>query len=134
MADYLSRMTNTDLTKPAELNSVLTIATIFGSSDIPVLLATELQVATAGDDTLKTVLRYVSKGWCSRSTLVAELKPYHDVCELLSCSDEGLLMKDNVVVIPGVLRDRVLQLAHEGHPGHRQDENNAAERWYGGRA
>lgn len=117
MADYLSRMTNTDLTKPAELNSVLTIATIFGSSDIPVLLATELQVATAGDDTLKTVLRYVSKGWCARSTLVAELKPYHDVCESLSCSDEGLLMKDNVVVIPGVLRDRVLQLAHEGHPG-----------------
>ena len=117
MADYLSRMTNIGMAKPAELNSVLTIATIFGSSAIPVLIATELQVATTGDDTLKTVLRYVSEGWCAQSALVAELKPYHDVRESLSCSDEGLLMKDNVVVIPGVLRDRVLQLAHEGHPG-----------------
>ncbi len=119
MADYLSRMTDMGIAKPAqaELNSVLTVATIFGNSELPVLLASELQVATTGDVTLQTALRHVSEGWCGRSSLAAELKSFYDVRETLSCSDEGLLMKDNAVVIPGVLRARVLQLAHEGHPG-----------------
>ena len=119
MADYLSRMSNSINSSESDndLNASLTISTIFGSTDIPVILVSELQVASAKDTVIQKALGFVSEGWCSKSSLPPELKPFHDVRETLSCSDEHLLMKDNVVVVPTELRTRVLELAHEGHPG-----------------
>jgi RNase H-like domain found in reverse transcriptase/Integrase zinc binding domain/Integrase core domain len=115
MADYLSRM-STDTRDTADLSTV-TVSSIFGSEDIPVVLETELQAATANDPLLQMVLKYVQEGWCSRATLPAELKAYYDVRDTLSVTDDRLLTKDSVVVVPDALRTRVLTLAHEGHPG-----------------
>ncbi len=119
MSDYLSRMgiSMDNVAGTADLSAVYTVATIFGSTDIPVLLSSELQMETTKDTALQAVLQLVSSGWPSRSNLSAELKPYHDVRQALSSSDEGLLMKDDVVAVPVSLRARVLELAHEGHPG-----------------
>jgi transposase InsO family protein len=120
MADYLSRMTvlgQLDDGHNSERDTLATISTIFGSTDLPVLLSHELQTATTNDVELQAVLQRVSEGWKARTTLAAELRPYHDVRETLSTSDDHLLMKDCVVVVPAALRRRVLELAHEGHPG-----------------
>jgi hypothetical protein len=63
------------------------------------------------------VLKYVQEGWCPRATLPTELKAYYDVHDSLSVTDDHLLTKDSVVVVPDALRARVLTLAHEGQPG-----------------
>ena len=120
MADYLSRMSSdNDLTittgSNAELNLLAT--TIFGGTDIPVLLSHELQEATINNAELQAVLQRVTDGWESKSAVAAELRPYFDVRDTLSRSDDGLLMKDSIMVIPRSLRRRALELAHEGHPG-----------------
>jgi transposase InsO family protein len=110
---YLACQSNIE----SDLNSLFSISTIFGNHDIPVLLSSELQAITADDTLMQMALRHVSEGWCAKALLPPELKPYYDVRETLSCNDENLLTKDSVVVIPQVLRTRVLELAHEGHPG-----------------
>lgn len=122
MADYLSHMSSdNDLAIitgcNAELNLLATISTIFGGTDIPVLLSHELQEATISDTELHTVLQRVTDGWQPKSAVAAELQPYFDVWYTLSRSDDGLLMKDSMVVISCSLRHHALELAYEGHPG-----------------
>lgn len=115
MADYLSRMA-TDTRDTTELRTV-TVSSIFGSDDLPVVLEAELQAATAKDSLLQMVLKYVQEGWCPRATLPAELKAYYDVRDSLSITDDHLLTKGSVVVVPDALRARMLMLAHECHLG-----------------
>ena len=122
MADYLSRMSSdNDLTfttgSNAELNLLTTMSTIFGSTNIPVLLSHELHEATINESGLQAVLQRVTDGWEPKSVEAAELRPYFEVRDTQSRSDDGLLMKDSMAVIPRSLRRRALELAHEGHPG-----------------
>ena len=122
MADYLSRMSSDkDQTitsgSNAELNLLATISKIFGSTDIPILLSHELREATINDAELQAVLQRMIDGWEPKSAVAAELRSYFDVRDTLSRSDDGLLMKDRMVVIPRSLRRRALELAQEGHPG-----------------
>ena len=90
----------------AEHNLLATISTIFGGTDIPVLLSHELQEATINDVELQAVLQRVTDVWEPKSVLAAELRTYFDVRDTLSRSDDGLLMKDSMVVIPRSLRHR----------------------------
>ena len=101
----------------AELNLLATISTIFRGADIPVLPSHELQEATINNAELHVVLQRVTDGWEPKSAVATELRPYFDVWNTLSRSDDGLLMKESMVVIPCSLRHRALELAHEGHPG-----------------
>ena len=122
MADYLSRMSSDNVLtittgSNAELNLLATISAIFGGTDIPVLLSHELQEATNNDAELQAVLQRMTDGWEPKSAVAAELRPYFDVRDIQSCSDDGLLMKDSMVVMPRSLRRCALELAHEGHPG-----------------
>jgi hypothetical protein len=73
--------------------------------------------ATSSDAMLQTARQLVTFGWSTKPCVSAELRPYHDVRAALSISDDELLMKDYVVVVPASLRGRVLEVAHEGHPG-----------------
>jgi hypothetical protein len=45
------------------------------------------------------------------------MRAFYDIRDALSQSDDALLTKDNVVVVPASLRSRALHLAHEGYPG-----------------
>ena len=85
--------------------------------NIPVLLSHELQEATINDAELQALLQHVTDGWELKSAVAAELRLYFDVWDTLSRSDDGLPMKDSMVVIPRSLRRRAVELAHEGHPG-----------------
>jgi hypothetical protein len=66
MADYLSRFSicvQASLTDShLDLSAVYKVATIFGGSDLPVLLTSDLRIATDSDDILRAVLQYVSTG------------------------------------------------------------------------
>jgi hypothetical protein len=117
LADYLSKMGITLDYDTAKLSAIYTVSTIFGSTDIPVLMSAELQAATSSDAMLQTVCQRVTDGWPTKPCVPAKLRPYHDVRAALPISDDGLLMKDDVVVVPASLRGRVLELVHESHPG-----------------
>lgn len=71
----------------------------------------EVQEETANDEGIQEVLAALHSG--STETMRREYKPY--VNELSSVHD--VLLRGNRLVIPEKLRERVLGLAHEAHPG-----------------
>ena len=87
MADYLSRMSfDNDLAistgNNAELKLLAIISTIFGGTDIPLLLCHELQETTINDAELQAALQHVTDCWEPKWALVAELRP-HSTCGIL---------------------------------------------------
>lgn len=117
LADCLSRMGLTPNNDTATLCALYWVSTVFESTDIPVLLSAELQTATFSDAMLQMVCQLVSDGWPIKPCVPAELRPFNDVWAALSISDDRLLMKNDVVVVPAFLRGRVLNLAYENHSG-----------------
>jgi hypothetical protein len=77
----------------------------------------EFQSGTENDELLQEVVKYVYNGWPAKSnTLHETLKPYYLVRDELATAD-GVLMKNDRVVVPTELRGKLLRLAHATHPG-----------------
>ena len=91
------------------------IATIFGSPTLRAIQPKELADATAVDPILKIVNTAVYAGWPKKKP-EGELKSYYLLSEEISCV-QGCLYREQRAIIPSSLRTRILQLAHEGHPG-----------------
>lgn len=70
---------------------------------------------TSKDKMLSKVLNLTVNGWPSQNSDAA-IKPYFDVRIALSVLRDCVLFGDRVVV-PQVLRPKVLELLHDGHPG-----------------
>jgi hypothetical protein len=47
----------------------------------------------------------------------SDTQPYMTVFRDLTLSDDGLILRDNRLVIPSFLQDDILKIAHEGHLG-----------------
>ena len=77
----------------------------------------EVKMETLRDATLQTVAQLIRSGqWHTVNSIL--LKPYHTVKDELTTSDNfDLLLRGNRIVIPEVLQQRVLSLAHGGHQG-----------------
>jgi Integrase zinc binding domain len=75
-----------------------------------------LRTATESDPTLTTVTQYVLTGWPNRIS-DDQLKPYYNVRDELSVSNEQFLVRGGRSVIPESLRHRVLEFAHAGRQG-----------------
>eukprot|EP00117_Sycon_ciliatum_P006349 scpid86040/ scgid0626/ len=74
----------------------------------------EIADATTADTTLQAILSSLQSGrWDSNHTTV---RPYFALRHELSESD-GLLLRNDRLVIPMALQRRTLQLAHAGHQG-----------------
>lgn len=71
----------------------------------------EVKVETVNDEELQHVLECLQTG--KTESVVKEYKPYVD--ELSSV--DGVLLRGNRLVIPLKLRERMLVIAHEAHPG-----------------
>ena len=70
--------------------------------------------AVQDDITLRRVLqRVITSPWHG---VGGDEEPYFRVRDQLSAAD-GLLLFNALIVIPGCLRNAVMALAHEGHPG-----------------
>ena len=74
-----------------------------------------VRTGTRRDPTLSAAYRHTSEGWPAASPS-AELQAYFRRRTELSLQD-GCLLWGSRVVIPPSLRDNVLRLLHDGHPG-----------------
>ena len=84
------------------------------------------------DETLRIVMYNVENGWPEKNQLSKELKQYLNESTYLSVHD-GLLMRENRLVIPSSMREEVLFTLHDGHQGIvKTKENAAASVWYPG--
>ncbi len=122
MADLLSRSfgaerrgadsTAGDIQEHAE-----SVASIFGDSRVSLVSEMELAEATACDELLCTVAKYIKTGWPTvHEEVSSELKPYVSEKDVLSICN-NIIMHSDAVVVPVSLRDRFVTLAHEGHSG-----------------
>lgn len=85
--------------------------------DEPAIPVKELQASTAADVTLAAVYRYVVDGWPrGASSYERDLSEYHKKRHELSVH-RGLLYRGHRVVVPSVVRTRLLKLLHAAHQG-----------------
>ena len=77
----------------------------------------EVRQETARDPVSQKVIQMLQKGWpLSKKALPDDLKEYWKHKAELSVS-EGILLKDQRIVIPTVMRSKILEKLHQGHPG-----------------
>ena len=78
------------------------------------LTLNEIRSATAADATLLSVASSIRSGsWQSKDPAI---KSYYALRDSLTEVD-GIIMRDDKIVVPSILRQRILQLAHQGHQG-----------------
>lgn len=85
----------------------------------------EFIVETARDEELQEVLRLLKMGWPTEKKNVPEIvKKYHTFnCDL--SIDEGLLFKNDRVIVPHSLRKEMLKRLHYSHLGIEKTKNKA---------
>lgn len=120
-ADYLSRhplsTTDSELDTEEHLNFVLTKA-------VPKAVKMEaIQRAVDKDETLQSCKRaHMNNSWHKElekasSNVKHELSQLHKVKDELTVTSSGIILRGNRIVIPKVLRQDILKIAHEGHQG-----------------
>ena len=115
IADYLSR----NPLKASDLFTQEDIAeryiNMISSSCIPRAISKkELIEATNGDDNLMSLKRHLLKP-LNRTPI--DLMPFDKVMRDLCVTNEGLIMRDNRIVVPTRLQSKMVKLAHAGHQG-----------------
>ena len=79
----------------------------------------EIESATAKDPVLEAVMSAVKSGCWNKApsdVSLSELSRYEQVKEQLTCIDTVVLRSDRLVV-PAVLQERIVDIAHKGHLG-----------------
>jgi hypothetical protein len=114
LADMLSRRPRTDGDATDSCSELdVDIESIFGGMQL-LISGEELQAATAADACLSKIMQYVKQGW--PAAVDEQVKPYLPVKDELSVCN-GCVFRLDCVVFPEALRGRLVDLAHEGHPG-----------------
>ncbi|CAI5452725.1 unnamed protein product [Caenorhabditis angaria] len=81
------------------------------------LLAHEIANASKNDENISIIMEQLIHGkWPKSKDMEPEMRLYYNKVEQLSIL-EGCLLVSNRVVIPSVLRSRVIKELHENHPG-----------------
>ena len=76
-----------------------------------------IQAEGQNDTDLQTLLQYIMKGFPATSTECHEsVKPYFNYCDELTVVD-GLMLKDNCIVVPTKLTSSCLAMLHIAHMG-----------------
>ena len=80
--------------------------------------------ATRADDVLQNCMRAIQEdSWndllaSADASLQSEYKSLHEVRDQLTVSDDSsMLLRDHRIIIPRSLRQRIIDIAHEGHQG-----------------
>ena len=118
-ADCLSRLpTNNDPTfeKYQSQHSIVNMVQESRLNRLPIS-AEEIRKATEDDEVLQQVVKMIKNGWPKlRKTVQVELQPYYDRRFQMSIQN-GCILCGQRVVIPNLLRERILAEIHEGHTG-----------------
>ena len=84
----------------------------------------EVKTETCKDSTLQKAISYVRSGsWYEMKTLnddsicIEELTSLRSIRDELTIHSDNILLRDQRIVLPKSLRDRAVQIAHEGHQG-----------------
>ncbi|RVE45029.1 hypothetical protein evm_010308 [Chilo suppressalis] len=132
IADYLSRsMSNVSdsasagLEEARECEDRASYINFVVEGDLPVTL-TQIREATIGDATLQKVKGYILTGW-PRKVTDLNITPYF-LCRSQLSIEKGCLMRGHKVVIPGNLRDQVIQELHSSHFGIAKMKSEARSR------
>ena len=73
--------------------------------------------ATNDDKSMKILESYITNGFpTKRSSCVEPLKPFWNVRHQLTCHD-GLILRNNQIVVPTAMRKTILADIHKGHLG-----------------
>ncbi|XP_048488715.1 uncharacterized protein K02A2.6-like [Plutella xylostella] len=88
----------------------------------------DVRTATAADRTLQTVIKYMLKGW-PRKVTCAAIQPYFRCKSDLEVED-GCLLRGHRVVIPSLLRERLMYELHKGHFGIVKTKSSARSRMW----
>ena len=87
----------------------------------------EFQDSTSNDITSQELAKIVHKGWSSEQKDCLEiLHPYWNYIECISL-ENGLLFKDDGLIVPEAERCQVLELLHYGHYGIKHTQDRAKE-------
>lgn len=77
----------------------------------------KLVTAVQSDPSMQILMSYIQNGWPDRRNMCVEpLKPYWAVKDDLT-THEGLVLRNNQIVIPVSMRKQVLDIIHAGHLG-----------------
>ena len=113
IADALSRLSES-IPEPFDLSEELFIREV--SSEAAAMIAVkweEIKTVSSADIEVQEVFHALDSGCTDELPL-----PYRVVASEL-CQVDGVLLRGDRIVIPVKLRERVVQLGHEGHPGAR---------------
>ena len=76
----------------------------------------EYSTAQVRDPICAEVMKYCKEGWPSRKHLKGELKPYWELRDRMSLSQD-LLLYGSRIVVPASLQEETLKKIHQGHQG-----------------
>jgi hypothetical protein len=122
IADYLSRRfsrTNKeinvlDMTDNETEHTINTIVQDCLPSQIPI---EQLISATINDVQINEIKKALKLKHWGNNIDGALIKPFKGIWNELSVSSQGILMRNDVIVIPNSLQKQVIEHAHEGHMG-----------------
>ena len=129
-ADYMSRhqdksATSTRATKVAE-----DYVNFLADESKPLALVKEKIITeTQSDKTLQSVIKAVKTGrWTD-----TDVKPYFNVRNELSITQDGIVLRGCRICIPQSQQDQAVQLAHQGHQGITKTKSLIREKvWFPG--
>ena len=115
-ADYLSRHP----VDPAEMESNdadLHVNFIVDNSVPRAIKRSQIAKATREDGDMQTLVRAINT---SNQKVIAKsntLKEFNNVFNQLSVSDDGIILRNHQIVVPKELRQKLVDIVHEGHLG-----------------
>ncbi|CAH8583497.1 unnamed protein product [Dicrocoelium dendriticum] len=115
MADSLSRLPLDDSDKNEDDEEKVMISAL-QSSELSAVTKQELQEANRSDSYVQDVIHYLSQGWPRYAKLSGELRAFYVLRHELAVVDD-CLMRGSRFVAPQKLTSKIIQCAHEGHPG-----------------
>ncbi|XP_055714344.1 uncharacterized protein K02A2.6-like [Phlebotomus papatasi] len=125
VADSLSRLPEVEVAKDFDKDSEIFVRAVMESAAVDV---SEIEECSKNDKELKIVRECLESGNWNRP----EVKKYQPfVMELGQVGD--IVVRGNKFVVPFDLRQRMLELAHEGHPGETTMKRRLRDRvWWPG--
>ena len=124
-ADYMSRHPSRTESDSREGNIAEVYVNFIASQAVPRAMSLdEVKMASANDKTIQKAIEFTRTGQWFRIKEVKdpeidieELQAYRSVRDELSVHTDNILLRDHRIVMPSALRDRAIQIAHEGHQG-----------------
>lgn len=133
IADTLSRAATEPGSNEIEQDVTIHVNSLYENVEASSEMLKKIKMETENDQVLKVLCEYYRKGWpSSKKDAVEIVRPYWDVHSELHVVN-GILFRQDRVVMPGSLRKEMLRRIHEGHMGIEKCQRRAREvMWWPG--